>query len=289
MQEIKLGVQMMMVRDDVAKEGPYKVMKKLSDMGFKNVEISQIDLSEKNIEEFRKALDDFKMEAIAITAPLDVNDFNPDVPYLRKDLDFFVDICKRLDCNFIRIGMMPISIMNDKEGIVRLSKDMEEVAKKLEKEGIKLYYHNHHVEFAKLDGQLIIDMIRENAPTIGYELDVHWVHRGGMDVLDVINDFKGYVDLIHLKDYKVLPLDPKSLDFSDMSNFMNQFTANIRFAEVGAGNLNFEKIIAKGIESNVKYFIIEQDNTYGKDVYECLALSKKNLDKIAEKNNYKYI
>ncbi len=51
----------------------------------------------------------------------------------------------------------------------------------------------------------------------------------------------------------------------------------IRFAEVGEGNLNFLEIMESGLETGAKYLIIEQDDTYGADPYDCLALSRQNL------------
>lgn len=289
MKELKLGVQMMMLREQVAENGPYEVMKKLNDMGFKYVEISQIEMSDKNIDEFNKAFEDFEMSALAISAPLYKNEMDPDAPYLMENVDVFIDHAKRLNSNYIRIGMIPFSLMNDKEGLRGFSRDMEKVAGQLKEHGIKLYYHNHHIEFTKLDGEYILDLLLSEAPSIGYELDVHWVHRGGFNPVDVINRLSGKVDLIHLKDYKLRPLSVEEFDFSKRDEFMSTFTSNIQFAEVGDGNLDFKEIIKAGIGSNVEYYIIEQDDTYGKDSYECLKSSKEYLDKLASENNWKFI
>lgn len=289
MKELKLGVQMMMLREQVAENGPYEVMKKLNDMGFKYVEISQIEMSDKNIDEFNKAFEDFGMSALAISAPLYKNEMDPDAPYLMENVDVFIDHAKRLNSNYIRIGMIPFSLMNDKEGLRGFSRDMEKVAGQLKEHGIKLYYHNHHIEFTKLDGEYILDLLLSEAPSIGYELDVHWVHRGGFNPVDVINRLSGKVDLIHLKDYKLRPLSVEEFDFSKRDEFMSTFTSNIQFAEVGDGNLDFKEIIKAGIGSNVEYYIIEQDDTYGKDPYECLKSSKEYLDKLASENNWKFI
>ncbi len=289
MKKLNLGVQMMMVKDKVAEKGLYPVMEDLNKMGFSQVEVSQIDMTEENIEGFKRAKKELGMEVLAISAPLYENPMDPKALYLEKDHKELVELCKALDTSYIRIGMMPLTIMDKKAEIISFAKDMEKISKLLEEEGIKLYYHNHHVEFVKLDGDYIIDLLEEYAPSVGFEIDVHWVQRGGNNPVDIIHRMDGKIDLLHLKDYILMPLSAEDFDFSKMDEFMKTFTGNIRFAEVGEGTLNWDKIIEAGIESKTKYFIIEQDDTYGKDVYECLKNSKKNLDEIARRNSWEFI
>jgi hypothetical protein len=49
------------------------------------------------------------------------------------------------------------------------------------------------------------------------------------------------------------------------------------FAEVGEGNLDFQAIIDQSLSSGAKYLLIEQDNQYGRDPFDCLATSRDNL------------
>ena len=39
-----------------------------------------------------------------------------------------------------------------------------------------------------------------------FELDVHWIHRGGKDPVLILQDYADLVDLVHLKDYRIGPL-----------------------------------------------------------------------------------
>ena len=43
-----------------------------------------------------------------------------------------------------------------------------------------------------------------------FELDVHWIHRGGKDPVSVLKDYAGLVDLVHLKDYRIGQLPPNA-------------------------------------------------------------------------------
>jgi sugar phosphate isomerase/epimerase len=49
---------------------------------------------------------------------------------------------------------------------------------------------------------------------------------------------------------------------------------------VGEGNLDMKAIIEAGLAMGSKYLIIEQDDTYGKDPFESLAISADNLKRM---------
>ena len=49
-----------------------------------------------------------------------------------------------------------------------------------------------------------------------------------------------------------------------------------KMAEVMEGNLNWQGIIESAKASNVKYAMVEQDDCYGADPFECLRTSYKN-------------
>ena len=154
------------------------------------------------------------------------------------------------------------------------------MAARLAEQGIALCYHNHHIEFAKYDGKYILDIIRESAPLMKFELDVHWIHRGGKDPVSVLKDYAGLVDLVHLKDYRIGQLAPNAFEFlqaGDFQAFMAAFEGVVQFAEVGEGNLDFKAIIDQSLTSGAKYLLIEQDNPYGRDPFDCLATSRDNL------------
>lgn len=72
-------------------------------------------------------------------------------------------------------------------------------------------------------------------------------------------------------------MDLSEVDFKDMAKFMHIFTNTIEFAELGEGNLDLKAIIEAGLESGAQYFLVEQDNTYGRDPFECLEVSANHL------------
>lgn len=274
----KIGIQMMVLRQQIIDDGVYAVMKKLKDIGFSCVEVSQVEMSPENVAELSRACKDFDIEIAAMSAA--VEPMRPGMESLEHDFDKIVADCKTLNCNYLRVGMLPFGYIGSLEKTLAFAKKCDEMAERLEEHGISFYYHNHHIEFIKYDGEYLLDLIRDNTQKLGFEIDVHWVQRGGENPAQYIKKFQGKLELLHLKDYVVVEPDFSQLDPKDMAKFMKAFTDVIRFAEVGEGNLDFPAIIQSGLDTGAKYLIIEQDDTYGKDPYQCLALSRSNLVKM---------
>ena len=66
----------------------------------------------------------------------------------------------------------------------------------------------------------------------------------------------------------------------DAKTFMNAFNNIIEFAEVGEGSLPVKECIEAGLAGGSEYFLIEQDDTYGRDPFESLKISRDNLIKL---------
>ena len=55
-----------------------------------------------------------------------------------------------------------MTCMGNREKALDFVKRADEMAEKLKAEGIDLYYHNHHVEFVRYDGEYLLDIIKNN-------------------------------------------------------------------------------------------------------------------------------
>jgi sugar phosphate isomerase/epimerase len=275
----RIGVQAMMLKDEFEADGAFTTLKRLNELGFNVVEISQISMSEANVGEIQRARAELGMEIAALSAALETPVGTPG-DSLMNDFDKIVADCMRLACRLVRMGMMPLWAMASKKALLDFCSRSNEMAARLAEQGIALYYHNHHIEFAKYDGEYILDIIRESAPLLKFELDVHWIHRGGKDPVGVLKDYAGIVDLVHLKDYRIGQLPPNAYEFQqagDFQAFRTAFEGVVQFAEVGEGNLDFQAIIDQSLSSGAKYLLVEQDNQYGRDPFDCLATSRDNL------------
>lgn len=109
--------------------------------------------------------------------------------------------------------------------------------------GINFSYHNHGHEFIKLeDGKTAMDrFLKEfDAETVDFMPDTYWIHDGGYDVRYFLEQTKGRVKILHLKDLK-------------------RTEQGHTFAEIGNGNLYFKGIIETARHCGINQFIVEQD------------------------------
>lgn len=274
-----IGIQMSTIKSKIDELGAYGTLKACAELGYHCVEVSQIPMTAENVAEMKRACDEFGIKIAALSAGLEP--MIPGMPgeWLTTDFDKIVADCKALNCDMLRIGMLPMNCMGSREKALDFAKRADEMAARLKEHGIDLYYHNHHIEFTKYDGEYLLDIIKNNTQHMGFELDIHWIQRGGENPVEFIKKYDGRIRLLHLKDYRIgevkmpeAPFDPKT--------FMAAFTGVVEFAEVGEGTLPIKECIEAGLAGGSEYFLIEQDDTYGRDPFDCLKTSRDNLIKL---------
>ena len=276
-----IGIQLSTIRSVIEKNGIYETMKRCHELGYRCIEISQIPMTPENVAEFKRAQKDFGIKVAAINTG--ITPMRPGMACLQNDYDKILNDLHELDCNMLRMGMGPIAQMATKEGMIRFCEETNQYVDKLKKDGIDYYYHNHSVEFQKVDGKYILDHIKDST-NMGFELDIHWIHAGGEDPIRIINRYAGRIRLLHLKDYRIgevkAPTDAKPGTPEFVKRFFESFKNIVEFAEVGEGTLPIKACIEAGLEGGSEYFLVEQDDTYGRDRFESLKISHDNLVKL---------
>ena len=281
-----IGVQMSTIAPNkMPKFDAYESMARLADIGYKCIEISQVPMTRENVAGFRRAIDELGFNVAAVSAMVAPNPGFPGEALCNpEDFKKMVDDARALDCDMMRIGAMPVEARFSLQAAVDFAKQADEYACRLKEQGIDLYYHNHHFEFARYDGKFLMDIIKENTKHLGFELDIHWIHRGGMDPVKFINRYAGRIRLLHLKDYRIGHMNmPENADFSTREGMMKAYAAMnniVEFAEVGEGTLDIPACIEAGLAGGSEYFLVEQDLTYGRDPFESLKISHDNLVKM---------
>lgn len=271
-----IGVQMMMLRNKVEELGIKETFRKVKEIGFSTVELSQIPMTPENVKEIKCSLEELDMKVCATSASIKSMMPGLKIENLRDDFDKIVSDTKYLNCKYIRIGMISIDCLGSKDKIVEYTKELNEMGRRLKEEGLELYYHNHHVEFSKYDGKYLLEIMAEESDPeyLGFELDVHWLQRAGVNPLEWIKKLEGRTKIIHIKDYRI----SKTLDLSGgLEGIMRSMSDMVQFAEIGEGNLDIKAIINLADDTGVEHIFIEQDDTYGKDPFESLNISAKNL------------
>jgi len=280
-----IGVQMSTIAPNkMPKFDAYESMARLADIGYKCIEISQVPMTEENVKGFRRAIDELGFNVAATSALTAANPIMPGCDMSNPDeMKKMIEDAKYLDCDMFRIGAMPLDARFSLQAAVDFAKQADDFACQLKEHGIDLYYHNHHFEFCRHGGKLLMDIIKENTKYLGFELDIHWIHRGGMDPVKFINQYAGRIRLLHLKDYRISAMTMPEGDFSTKEGMMKAYAAMndiVQFAEVGEGTLDIPACIEAGLNGGSEYFLVEQDLSYGRDPFDCLKTSHDNLVKM---------
>ncbi|MGP5077441.1 sugar phosphate isomerase/epimerase family protein [Brachybacterium alimentarium] len=276
----RIGIQLMMLKEHVAQDGILPVLRRVKDTGFEVVEVSQIPMTEENVAGMEAARDELGVHYAAISAKTSAPEDSDELT-LAKHFDLHVEHARRLGTKHLRIGMMPLSAMASQEAFDAFAAEADEYARRMADAGLRLSYHNHHVEFAKLGGVTLLDQLRQKAPHLRYEIDCHWVQRGGRDPERTLADFDGVLDLVHLKDYRIT-LPPAEVLAAAAGGDRSAFTRFwggeiVQFAEVGQGTLDWKPVIEQALASGAQHLLIEQDQTYGRDIFDSLTMSREHL------------
>jgi sugar phosphate isomerase/epimerase len=166
---------------------------------------------------------------------------------------------KILGCPNVAIGGMPRDNQTSAEGVAAFAKNADIVGARLRAAGLTFSYHNHSWEFEKFNGRLIMDMIYQDTKpeNVMAELDTYWVQHGGGDPAAWIEKLGRRSVLLHLKDMTVVKRTPT-------------------YAEIGEGNINWDRVLKAAKAVGVQWYIVEQD-TCQRDPFESLAISLRNL------------
>jgi sugar phosphate isomerase/epimerase len=147
------------------------------------------------------------------------------------------------------------------EGTVALADQLNQIGRRLRDEGIGFGYHNHHREFEKYtDSTMLQELIDSTDPElVAFEIDVHWIQRGGGSPVEWIRKAADRMPVVHFKDFSVVDGQPI-------------------FSEIGEGNLDWDGILAACQDTNVRWYVIEQDQPVpGRTIFESARISYENM------------
>ncbi len=248
-----LGAQLFTLREHIKTvEDAARTLRKVADIGYTAVQISGMpDVDVKKARDVSKILEDNNLTCAATHMGWD---------RFLGELDEVIEIHRIWKCEHPAIGGLPKEY-RCAEGVKRFVDELAPVAKRLADEGMDFSYHNHNHELVRYDGKTWLEMLYDSADPqiLKAEIDTYWIQAGGGDPAWWVRKCAGREPLLHLKDMVVTTEREQ------------------RFAEIGEGNLNWPAILKAAEEGGVRWYLIEQDQCYGRDPFESLAISYRNL------------
>lgn len=279
------GVQATTIIGQIHQMGLRDALVKCVDAGYHSIELSGVALSAENKKAVRDVNEQYGMKVAATSVVLDRGNWSgTPMSYLGDEEGFrrTVEDCRELDCKFLRVGAVPMHCWGQAQQTLDYVKRLNDYALRLQEEGLKLFYHIHHIDVIDYNGRCLLDVMHEEAPAVNFELDTHWLYFGGKNPLDYIRKFSGNIELLHLKDYRMgafhCPEYTEGMSDAEFDRlFMDACNGMRNFAAIGDGTLPMKDYIDAGLAGGSQYFLIEQDDCYGEDPFVCLKRSHDNL------------
>lgn len=227
-----------------------ETLKKVADIGYTSVQISGTCAYEP--EWLRDQLKANGLKCAVTHIPGDK--LKADPVKVAHDHDIF-------DCEYVGLGCYNFAA--EDATTEKFTEEYLPVAKAIHSAGKHFMYHNHDAEFKWENGKTILANLAEkiSPELMGFTLDTFWVQAGGGDPAAWIEYLSGRVPCIHLKDYSY----------------------GRKMAVIGEGNINFDRVFKSAEKAGTKYMLVEQDECYGEDPFDCLARSYKYLSSLGFK------
>jgi len=182
---MKYGLQLYSVRDSAA-ENFEQMLQSVANMGYSFVESA--GFYDRTAEQVKKALDKNGLTLCGTHTSL---------RQLCDKWEETIAFHKTVGCYDI---IIPGAHVKTAEEIHLLVDTINCIIPKMEKEGMRLHYHNHYQEFMpNADGLIPLNELASRTK-IFFEIDTFWALDAGLDPLTVLEQYADRIKLIHLKD-----------------------------------------------------------------------------------------
>ena len=265
-----VALQLYTVRGDVEKD-MYAALKEVKSIGYDGVEFA--GLYGNSPEQVRN-----------MCAEIGLIPISAHVPYaeLVEDAEGVLAQYATIGCKYV---VIPYLTEEYRPGMPKFAEVIENASKfgaVANKLGMKLLYHNHDFEFAKIDGKYALDILYDNVPAdlLQTELDTCWVNVGGENPSDYIMKYAGRSPVVHLKDF----VGSKSENMYELIGIDKKAEADAEafdFRPVGSGKQDFPAILAASEKAGASWVVVEQDKpSMGLTPMECAKKSREYLKTI---------
>ena len=229
MSRIPIALQLYSVREACQEDFP-GTLKAIAEMGYEGVDFAGYYGYEAR--EIRRMLDDLGLAVAGCHTSLDT--------LMGDELAKTIEFHHILGNKYLIVPSIPEEYRSSRDAWLRMADLFNEIAAKLEPEGMFTGYHNHHVEFQPYeDGMTPWDVLFSNTrPEVVMQLDVGNCLRGGGDPVSYLRRYPGRTKTLHVKDY--------AADREDVL--------------VGEGDVNWPEIF-EIVESQgaTEWYIVEQE------------------------------
>lgn len=266
---LPIALQLFSLREALAADTA-GILKQIGEAGYDGIETH--DLYGHTAPEFRAMCEAAGLRVVACHSSYE--------SFLPDRIDDTISMMRELGCT---CGVIPFLIQDRLPGGKLYDETAENIAaagRKLRECGMTLAFHNHSVEFEKVDGQLKFDLLMERvgAENLATEIDTGWALVGGVDPAEFVLKYSGRAPVVHLKD---LYFETSETAMSTLSDEEKKEKHGFEFRPSCEGLLDVPSILNASEKAGALCVIVEQDTpSGGMTALECAVRSISNLKKL---------
>lgn len=246
------GFQVWTIRKELVEDFP-GTLKNMADLGYSEVEMcSPLGYSIAGFKPLNE-MSGTEMKKIIEDAGLICNSSHFTGPELKDSLDNRIEWASQIGMKQMAQSMPSINLraatMDDWR---KAAHDLNKIGEKTRAAGIQMVYHNHHFEFAEIDGQLIYPVLMEelDADLVKMQFQVAVIEQG-FKAQDYFRKYPGRFISAHLADYsteleKQVPLGQGIVDWEDFFKAANQEGIKNYFVEMDPATFEESAKFLKG-------------------------------------------
>ena len=185
---------------------------------------------------------------------LKATSLHADLGSLENRIDEVISKARELDTNKIVITGMYRFDYGNYDDVKSLAKRLDKVGARLHESDLQLLYHNHNVEFLKVDNKYTAyEMILKDTDPdlVKVEFDSYWPAEAGVDFIPLMEQLGERLVLYHINDrgtrLKKVPITPILKSDS---------------IELGYGNMPLKRILGLDCIKNVDAIILESHRNW---------------------------
>jgi len=241
---IPIALQLYSVRKDCERDLP-GTLEAVAKMGYEGVEFA--GYYGRLAEELRAMLDDLGLAVAGTHIQLNT--------LLGDRLKETVAFNRTLGNRFLIVPGLPEQYRSSRKAWLEAAQVFNDIAEELAKDGADEHhpmvtgYHNHHVEFKPMDGELPWDaFFGSTRQDVVMQIDLGNALHGGADPIPFLERYPGRALTVHLKEYSAT--NPKAL--------------------IGEGDVDWEKVFRLcETVGGTEWYIVEQES-YAYPPLECV-------------------
>lgn len=255
---VPLGLQLYTVRDDLAKDFT-GTLNKIKAIGIRTVQTAGLAANGRDAMQLRKIFDDMGLTWESSHASGDELQISAQQTIDRAKAAEL----KNLVCSFPPYPPDQAAVLAGPtlEDWKRDAATCNRIGELCKKAGLTFSYHNHNVEFKKLNGAYAYDtLLKELDPALVYmEMDIGWVVAGGADPVDYLTRFPDRYRSLHIKDLK-----PQGIPNTDLK---------MTSAIIGKGIIDWTRVLAAARKASVRNAYLEIEEPYDPSPLEMVRAS----------------